>query len=59
MYQGGGTSSYHPCMLLKVLLYAYSVKVYTGRKIAAAVNLFFCKCGGIWLDILKPSIIGF
>lgn len=32
--QGGGTSSYHQRMLLKVLLYAYSVKIYTGRKIA-------------------------
>jgi transposase len=36
-YQGGGTSSYHPRMLLKVLLYGYSVKVYTGRKIARAL----------------------
>ena len=26
-YQGGGTSAYHPRMLLKVLLYAYSVKI--------------------------------
>jgi transposase len=34
LYQGGGTSSYHPRMLLKVLLYAYSVNIYTGRKIA-------------------------
>jgi transposase len=38
MYQGGGTSSYHPRMLLKVLLYAYSVKIYTGRKIAKALT---------------------
>lgn len=37
-YQGGGTSSYHPRMLLKVLLYAYSVKIYTGRKIAKALT---------------------
>lgn len=37
LYQGGGTSSYHPRMLLKVLLYAYSVKIYTGRKIAKAL----------------------
>ena len=36
-YQGGGTSSYHPRMLLKVLLYGYSVKIYTGRKIAKAL----------------------
>ena len=38
LYQGGGTSAYHPRMLLKVLLYAYSVKIYTGRKIARALG---------------------
>jgi transposase len=37
-YQGGGTTAYHPRMLLKVLLYAYSVKIYTGRKIAQAMS---------------------
>ena len=37
-YQGGGTSAYHPRMLLKILLYAYSVKIYTGRKIAQALT---------------------
>jgi len=38
LYEGGGTSAYHPRMLLKVLLYAYSVKIYTGRKIAQALS---------------------
>lgn len=38
LYQGGGTSAFHPRMLLKVLLYAYSVKIYTGRKIAQALK---------------------
>ena len=38
LYKGGGTSSYHPRMLLKILLYAYSVKIYTGRKIAKALT---------------------
>jgi transposase len=38
MYEGGGTSAYHPRMLLKVLLYAYSVKIYTGRKMAKALT---------------------
>lgn len=33
-YLGGGTSAFHPRMLLKVLLYAYCLKIYTGRKIA-------------------------
>lgn len=37
-YEGGGTSAYHPRMLLKVLLYAYSVKIYTGRKMAKALT---------------------
>jgi transposase len=37
-YQGGGTSSYHPRMLLKVLLYGYCVKIYTGRKVARALS---------------------
>ena len=37
-YPGGGSSSYHPSMLLKILLYGYSVKIYTGRKIASALN---------------------
>jgi transposase len=32
-YQGGGTSSYHPRMMLKVLVYAYSEKVFTSRRI--------------------------
>jgi transposase len=38
LYTGGGTTAYHPRMLLKVLLYAYAVKIYTGRKIARALK---------------------
>jgi transposase len=34
-YKGVGTSSYHPKMLLKVLVYAYVNKVYSSRRIAA------------------------
>ena len=37
-YEGGGTTAYHPRMLLKVLLYAYATKIYTGRKIARALR---------------------
>jgi len=37
-YEGGGASAYHPKMLCKVLLYAYAVKIYTGRKIAKALR---------------------
>lgn len=32
-YEGGGTSSYHPKMLLKVLVYSYVNNVYSSRKI--------------------------
>ena len=48
-YEGGGTSAYHPRMLLKVLLYAYSVKIYTGRKIAKALtqDIHFMWLGGM------------
>lgn len=34
-YKGGGTSSYHPKMLLKVLVYAYLNNIYSSRKIEA------------------------
>jgi transposase len=37
-YKGGGTSSYHPKMLLKVLLYAYINKVFSTRRIAAELR---------------------
>lgn len=33
-YEGGGTSSYHPKMMLKVLVYAYTQKIYSSRQIA-------------------------
>jgi transposase len=46
-YKGGGTSSYHPQMLLKVLVYAYTQKIYSSRKIAKALreNIHF-----MWLS---------
>jgi transposase len=46
-YAGGGTSSYHPKMLLKVLLYGYCQQVYSSRKIAKALreNIYF-----MWLS---------
>ena len=31
-YKAGGCNSYHPCMLLKVVLYAYLQNIYSGRK---------------------------
>lgn len=37
-YKGGGTSSYHPRMLLKVLIYAYVQRVHSSRQIAKATR---------------------
>lgn len=37
-YKGGGNSSYHPRMLLKVLFYAYLNNVYSCRKIEQALE---------------------
>ena len=47
-YEGGGTSSYHPKMMLKVLVYGYCKKIYTSRKIAEAVeeNIHFMWLAG-------------
>lgn len=46
-YKGGGTSSYHPQMLLKVLIYAYTQRIYSARMIAKALreNIHF-----MWLS---------
>lgn len=46
-YKGGGTTSYHPRMLLKVLFYAYLSNIYSCRKIACALqeNIYF-----MWLS---------
>ncbi len=37
-YLGGGTSAYHPKMMLKVLVYAYISKIYSSRCIAKALR---------------------
>ena len=37
-YKGGGTSSYHPKMMLKVLVYAYTQGVYSSREIAKGLR---------------------
>jgi len=46
-YKGGGTSSYHPRMMLKVLIYAYTQRIYSSRQIAKALreNVYF-----MWLS---------
>lgn len=37
-YKGGGASSFHPRMLLKVLIFGYLNNLYSSRKIAKAIN---------------------
>ena len=37
-YKGGGTSSYHPEMMLKVIVYAYTCNIYSSRQIAKALR---------------------
>ena len=46
-YKGGGTSSYHPRMMLKVLFYAYLNNIYSCRKIEKTLqeNIHF-----MWLS---------
>jgi transposase len=46
-YKGGGTSSYHPRMLLKVLIFGYLNNLFSSRKIANALkeNVYF-----MWLS---------
>jgi transposase len=52
-YKPGGTSSYHPRMLLKVLVYAYMNNIYSSRKIEDALgrDIYF-----LWLSGMnKPD----
>lgn len=37
-YKGGGTSSYHPAMLLKVVVYSYLINIYSSRKMETAIT---------------------
>lgn len=49
-YKAGGTSSFHPCMLLKVLVFAYINNIYSSRKIEEALqqNIYF-----MWLSAMS------
>ena len=49
-YKGGGASSYHPRMMLKILIYAYLSNTYSSRAIEAATkeNIHF-----MWLAGMK------
>lgn len=48
-FKGGGTSSYHPRMLLKVLVYGYVNNVYSSRKMESALkeNIHFMWLSGM------------
>jgi len=48
-YKGGGTSSYHPRMLLKVLVYSYLNNTYSSRKMEEALkqNVHFMWLSGM------------
>ena len=48
-FKGGGTSSYHPRMLLKVLVYSYLSNIYSGRRMEAALkeNIHFMWISGM------------
>lgn len=48
-YKGGGTTSYHPRMLLKVLVYGYLNNIYSSRRIAASVkeNIYYMWLAGM------------
>jgi len=52
-FEGGGCPSYHPLMMLKVLVYAYCTKVYSSRQIAKALRR---DVGFMWLSgMQKPD----
>lgn len=53
LYQGGGSSSYHPKMLLKVLVYGYLRNIYSSRKMEEALKENICF---MWLSGMnKPD----
>ncbi|MEO7047684.1 MAG: IS1182 family transposase [Ferruginibacter sp.] len=49
-YKGGGTSSYHPKMMLKVMVYSYLTNTYSSRKMEGALkeNIHF-----MWLSAMN------
>ena len=52
-FKGGGTSSYHPRMLLKVLVYGYLSNIYSSRRLESSLkeNIHF-----MWLSAMsKPD----
>lgn len=48
-YKGGGASSFHPKMMLKILVYGYLSNIYSSRKIEQAIrsNIHFMWLSGM------------
>jgi transposase len=48
-FKGGGTSSYHPGILLKILVFGYLSNIYSGRRMEAALkeNIHFMWISGM------------
>jgi len=48
-YKGGGASSFHPKLMLKILVYGYLSNIYSSRKIEQAVasNIYFMWLAGM------------
>ena len=48
-YRGGGASSFHPKLMLKILVYGYLSNIYSSRKIEQAVasNIYFMWLAGM------------
>lgn len=48
-YSGGGRSSYHPVMMTKLIVYAYTDKIFSSRRIEKAAReniMYMWLCGG-------------
>jgi len=44
LHPGGGRPPYHPKMMLKIILYAYTKRIYSSRQIASLLKIF-TSCG--------------
>jgi len=59
-YKGGGTSSYHPMMLLKVVIFGYLNNLFSSRKIARALkeNVYFMWLSGQCFPDFHTLLLG-
>lgn len=57
-YPGGGRSSFHPVMMTKLLVYAYTDKIFSCRRIAKAAReniMYMWLCGGNQPDFMAVN----